>query len=185
MSRRALLLAVRDQLRALPPVGLGYLPRECEVMYDGRPPPRAGAWFAAVHRGRRSGQLHSECLDYELEFFVTVTARVNVPVDRLGAALYEASEKLDDRVDAIVALVQRQGVAILTAANTLLGSSFDQAGQPRGFVERPYYLDDDNGRLVGDEHWWGLATEVPTGIAHTIRFGGARRVQALSSPNPT
>lgn len=79
----ALLYAVRDGIRA---ASFSYGKAECEITGDdGKPPPRAGNVFVAVHGGKsRSGQANQRNL-YELfDFAVTLTMRVTVPLDRLG-----------------------------------------------------------------------------------------------------
>lgn len=78
----ALLYAVRDGIRAS---GMRYGKAECEIMEDGRPPPRMGNVFAAVHGGKtHPGDANDNNL-YELyDFDVTLTMRVTIPLDRLG-----------------------------------------------------------------------------------------------------
>lgn len=81
----ALLYAVRDSIRA---AGMNYGVQECEIMDDGRPPPRAGNVFVAIHGGKtRPGNANDNNL-YELyDFMVTLTMRVVIPLDRIGDQL--------------------------------------------------------------------------------------------------
>ena len=56
MSVRAYLLAIRNRFRtSVGSGGLGYASESCEVTPGGRPPPRAGKLFVAVHAGPRRG----------------------------------------------------------------------------------------------------------------------------------
>ena len=56
----ALLYAVRDGIRA---AGFGYGAAECEIMDDGKPPPRMGNFFVSVHGGKsRPGQANERNL---------------------------------------------------------------------------------------------------------------------------
>ena len=76
----ALLYSVRDGIRA---AGLNYDQASCEIMDDGRPPPRCGKFFAAIHDGA-SRSVGDNQLDERYSFSVTLTMRVTVPLDRVG-----------------------------------------------------------------------------------------------------
>ena len=96
----ALLYAVRDAIRA---ASFNYGKAECEIMDDGRPPPRAGNWFVAVHGGvSRPGKANHRNMHELFDFSVTLTARVTVPLDRVGDQLIARNLEL-------VPLAQRQG----------------------------------------------------------------------------
>ena len=76
---------------------------ECEIQEDGRPPPRAGNWFVAVHGGRtHPAPANSRNLDELYDFNVTLTARVTIPLDRVG-------DQLIARNLTLVPHAQRQG----------------------------------------------------------------------------
>lgn len=78
----ALLYAVRDSIRR---AGYNYDQASCEIMDSGQPPPRCGNFFVAVHDGRsRPGGANDRNLDELFGFSVTLTARVTVPLDRVG-----------------------------------------------------------------------------------------------------
>lgn len=96
----ALLYSVRDGIRA---AGMNYGKAECEITDDGRPPPRCGNVFVAVHGGRtHPGEANDNNL-YELyDFSVTLTMRVTIPLDRIGDQLIARNIQL-------VPLAQRQG----------------------------------------------------------------------------
>ncbi len=96
----ALLYAVRDGIRA---AGMNYGTAECEITDDGKPPPRAGNWFVAVHGGRSNpGDANSRNLDELFDFSVTLTGRVTIAMDRIG-------DQMIARNIALVPLAQRQG----------------------------------------------------------------------------
>ena len=95
-----LLYAVRDYIRN---AGIRYGVAECEITDDGRPPPRFGNWFVAVHGGRsRPGPANRRNLFELFDFSVTLTARVTIPIDRLG-------DQLIARNITLVPDAQRQG----------------------------------------------------------------------------
>lgn len=101
----ALLYAVRDSIRA---AGMSYGKAECEIMDDGKPPPRAGNWFAAVHGGRsHPGDANDRNLYLLYDFSVTVTGRVTGPLDRVGDQMIARNVALVDINN--VPLAQRQG----------------------------------------------------------------------------
>ena len=80
----ALLYAVRDNIRS---AGFNYGKAECEIMEDGRPPPRAGNVFVSVHGGN-SSSLRDNQLYEEFGFFITLTMRTGgVSIDRVGDQL--------------------------------------------------------------------------------------------------
>jgi hypothetical protein len=81
----ALLYAVRDGIRA---AGMNYGIAECEIVDDGRPPPRAGNVFVAIHGGKtRPGSANDNNLYEMYDFLVTLTMRVTIPMDRVGDQL--------------------------------------------------------------------------------------------------
>ncbi len=101
----ALLYAIRDGIRA---AGMNYGKAECEIQDDGRPPPRAGNVFVAIHGGKtRPGSANDNNL-YELyDFAVTLTMRVVIPLDRVGDQLIARNLPLKNIND--VSQAQRQG----------------------------------------------------------------------------
>lgn len=184
MSRRALHLAVRDQLRLAAPDGLGLRPEECEVTVDGRPHARAGKRFVAVHPGPRTGgpQNRGGCVWYAFDFLVTLTLRVNEPLDRVGTALMDRGEDgLDDLADLVVARLTAAEIAVLTRANATLEATFNQEGTRRGMVEGYYFAGDDAAQWVGAD-WFHAEEGEAVGLALPMRFTGAMRVQAIENP---
>lgn len=184
----ALLYAVRDSIRA---AGMNYDSRSCEVMDDGRPPPRCGNFFVAVHSGRSSpGGANERNLDELFGFSVTLTMRVTVPLDRLG------DQQIARNIE-LVPLGQRQGfnhkveqlrgflhsnwrITVLTgqtpnSANDNLSAW--ATGTVYGFVLPAKYRGEDIPKLVGGE-WFAAAPDAKDmGVVTELRFDGARRLQ--------
>lgn len=186
----ALLYAVRDWVRK---ARFDYDQATCEIMDDhdgGRPPPRCGNYFAAIHGGKsRNDSVRN--LDERFGFSVTLTMRVTIPIDRIGSQMIARNIEL-------VPLGQRQGfnhkveqlrgfldmnwrLTVLTgqtpnSANDNLSAW--ASGSVYGFVEPAMYKG-VNGppRLVGGE-WFGADPEAEDmGIVQELRFDGARRMQ--------
>lgn len=191
-ARRALALAVRNQLRLAAPEGLGFLAHECDVMFDGRPAPSCGKWFLAIHQGGRVNERET-CLQDRHTLLATLTMRVDEPFDRIGSELVEKEyDGFDVRMDAIRALIVRQQWSIMAAANVLLGNSAnDPFGRTspvvNGFVEaiRP----GEDGPAVAVNEDWFQAERRPkvnyhlppfVGIKATLTLVGALRIQTLS-----
>lgn len=184
----ALLYAVRDSVRSL-----GYGTAECEITDDGKPPPRAGNVFIAVHAGKDRGTADNQFHEY-LDFCATLTMRVLVPLDRVGDQ--QIARNLDR-----VPLGIRQGfyakrdqlakflhmnwsMTVLTeqtpaSANDNLSAW--ATGTVYGFCEPARYRGSELATLVGGE-WFGADPEVEAfGIKSELRFEGARRFQPQTS----
>ena len=185
----ALLYAVRDAIRA---AGFKYDVASCELMDDGRPTPRSGNYFAAVHSGRsRPGPANSRNLDELFGFSVTLTMRVTVPLDRVG------DQQIARNIE-LVPLAQRQGfnakleqlrgflhmnwrITVKTgqtprSANDNLAAW--ATGTVYGFVEPARCISGiEIPKLVGGE-WFASEPEAEeVGITAELRFDGARRMQ--------
>lgn len=184
----ALLYAVRDGIRA---AGMNYDQASCEITDDGRPPPRAGNVFVAVHSGRSSSAgANSRNLDEHLGFSVTLTMRVTVPLDRVG-------EQQIARNISLVPRAQQQGfnakvdqlrsylhmnwkITVLTgqsppsANDNTVAWSF---GTVYGFSEPARWQGEEIAKLVGGE-WFGADPESEDiGITVEMKFDKARRFQ--------
>lgn len=179
MSMRALLTAVRNRLRAaitdVPP-GLGYETRQCEVGWDGQPPPMAGQVFVAVHPGSITSQ-SDQAMDEYYDLTVTLSMRLGqFPVDRWGErSLILSDTGLYARAEAIRALLH-MNYPVQDAANAIIGA------QDNGFVETIRYLGMGALREQGPDWWWAESeqqTEAPVGLSVEIRLGKARRVQVV------
>lgn len=184
----ALLYAVRDGIRA---AGFNYDAATCEIMDDGRPPPRAGNYFAAVHGGKNTpGPANSRNLDLLYGFSVTLTMRVTIPLDRVG-------DQLIARNVALVPQGQRQGFdhkmdqlrnflhsnwKMVVLQNQTPNSANDNlaawaTGTVYGFVEPARYQGEELPVLVGAE-WMGAEPESEDfALKATMEFAGARRMQ--------
>lgn len=182
----ALLYAVRDFIRT---AGAGYGRAECEIMDDGKPPPRCGNFFAAVHASRVSSEGDNN-LDERFGFLVTLTMRVTVPLDRVG-------DQQIARNLALVPLAQRRGFnAKVEQLRSFLhmnwGMTIVQGRTPPsandnlaawatgtvyGFCEPARYRGPEVVRLVGGD-WFGAEPDSEdVGIVSEMRFEGARRFQ--------
>lgn len=170
---------------------MGYGRAECEIMDDGKPPPRAGNWFVAIHDGRSEtrGNTDNNLNEY-FGFSATLTGRVTVPLDRLG-------DQMIARNLALVPLAQRQGFNAraeqlraylhMNWARVVLPSQMPNSandniaawatGTVYGFCEPCRYGGMRNLRLVGAE-WFGADPDAEDmGVACELRFDGARRFQ--------
>lgn len=188
----ALLYAVRDGIRA---AGMGYAIPSCEIMDDGRPPPRCGNVFVAVHGGKsRTGDANSNNLSELFDFSVTLTMRVTVPLDRVG-------DQQIARNVALVPLGQRQGfnakaeqlraylhmnwrITVLTGQTP--NSANDNliawaTGAVYGFCEPARYRGVDAPRLVGGEWFAAEPDAEDMGVVAELRFEGAKRFQPQTS----
>ena len=135
----ALLFAARDAIRT---AGFSYGRAECEITDDGRPPPRAGNWFVAVHGGKVSPGRSNERNLYELyDFAVTLTGRVTIALDRIGDQMIARNIPLT--VNDVPA-AQRQGFnAKVEQLRTLLHSNWQMVVQ-YGQAGRLYDSANDN-----------------------------------------
>lgn len=188
----ALLYAVRDAIRA---ARFGYGPAECEIMDDGKPPPRCGNWFVAVHGGRSSpGPANSRNLDELFGFSVTLTGRVTIPLDRIGDQMI--ARNLPLTINSVPAS-QRQGfnakieqlrgfLHMNWRATVLQGQTPNSAndniiawatGTVYGFVEPARYQGETEPVLVGSD-WLGSDPDAQDfALKSEMRYVGAKRMQ--------
>lgn len=191
----ALLYGVRDGIRA---AGMNYGKAECEIVDDGRPPPKSGNVFVAVHGGKtRPGYANDNNLYEFYDFSVTLTMRVTIPMDRVGDQLIARNLALKD-VNS-VPLAQRQGfnakmeqlraylhmnwrITVLTgqtpnSANDNLSAW--ATGTVYGFSEPARYRPSESPSLQGGE-WLGADPDVGEFcVKSELRFEGAKRFQAV------
>lgn len=170
MSRRALKLAVRNEIRTT----LSYAVKDCDTGMDGRPPPSCGQVFVSVHSGRRTSSSR-ECLEEEYSISVTVTMRVGPGWDRFTQEMIDkATTGLEQRADNIRVCVHRDCMdnRIRVAANALI------TGDSNEFAEPLMFEDDEPPREVGPD--WFHAEGVGTaGLVMQLNFGKAKRIQNL------
>lgn len=184
MSRRAIVRAVRDTLRATPPGGLGYTYKECELSQPGgQPPPRAGKWFLAVWAGgSRNHAGNRYVLDREYDVVVTVTMRVNEPFDRIYELLDKPTTGFYDRVDAVIRLIHKDNYNfnVSNRANTIIGDP-GNSDEPVGFRVPLAFLDESAPRFVGSDWFHADPNKPELGVATDIKFGRARRLENLAN----
>lgn len=188
MSLRALRLAVRNQLKAaVVSGGLALTYKECEVMLDGRPPPRCGERFVSVHGGGIDNQ-QTHCLEESYWLNVTVTMRLpRIPFDKIGTDLIDkASTGFDVFCRQVWIAVHHDcnDDRIIRAANILLGAAADGHSSIDGFVEPLAAQSFGDNQVVGPEWFHADPTQdgaMEAGLARTLRFGGAKMYQSLES----
>ena len=182
----ALLYAVRDAIRA---AGYGYGVGECELMDDGKPPPRCGNFFVAIHGGSDRSDADNQLMEY-LGFIVTLTMRVTVPLDRVGDQQISRNieriplgvrQGFNVKREQLRALLHMNwGITVLTgrtpnSANDNLAAW--ATGTVYGFCEPARYRGSEIPALVGGA-WFGADPEAEDiGIKSEMRFEGARRFQ--------
>lgn len=185
----AILYAVRDYIRS---AGIGYDHATCEIMDSGRPPPRAGNFFVAVHGGKsHPGNANSRNLDELFDFSITLTMRVVVSPDRVG------DQQIARNIE-LVPLAYRQGFnhkieqlrsllhsnwRIIVLQNQTPNSANDnlrewaQEGEVYGFVEPARYQGAEQPRLVGGEWFTSDPESEEIGVVSEIKFVNAKRMQ--------
>lgn len=181
MSRRALLLAVRDDIRDV----LKYAARDCDLtLPGGQPPPRCGKWFIGIWPGSRRNQGRT-ALDATYELTVTLTARVNEPFDRVAIDLLAKNETgFWDRSEAIAELIHKDcwDTHVITRANAILKDDYPYtSNEPVGFRESLTFMSDSVPRLVGGDWFHARPDATEVGIVQDIYFGRARRIQNLAN----
>lgn len=186
----ALMYAVRDRIRSAQ-FNFGYA--ECEIMDDGRPPPRFGKIFASVHSGKERST-NSNCLMEYYDFTVTLSMRIVVPLDRvadqqiyrnIARVVIGEREGFRAKIDQLRRLLHMNwGMVVLTSqtppsANDNLAAW--SSGTIYGFIEPARYTGATAPRLVGGE-WFGSDPDVEdNGIVADLTFTGARRMQPQTS----
>jgi len=183
----ALMYAVRDRIRA---AGFNYGKAECEIMDDGRPPPRCGKWFAAVHSGKDRSE-SSRNLDEYCDFSVTLTVRITVPMDRVGdQQMYRNIERAPSgerdgfraKLDQLRRLLHMNWAMTVSTSQTPSSANdyimaWSTSGIVYGFTVPAMYKGAELMHLVGGE-WFGAEPDVEqVGIVSELTFEGARRMQ--------
>lgn len=195
----ALVYAVRDGIRA---AGFGYDHTNCELMDDGRPPPRCGNFFISIHdaviRNSNDNQMH----DW-YEFKVTLTMRVTVPLDRLGdqqmyinlireearkKGFYAKAERLKNKLHMNWEMVVQFGNSATTgynSANDNLLEWVDSSEQTTvyGFCEPMRFINMEFAKVVGGEWFASEPDAEDVGVKSTLSFGRCRRFQPQTQAN--
>lgn len=180
MSQRAILLAVRNDLRTYLATGSTQFPAalssdQIEITFDGRPLPIHAEQFVAIWPSSWTNQYDEGIHE---EFGVNITASIKggkVPTDRWGPEMMtKAASGLDVLLELIRARVH-SNYTIMAAANVFITASYN------GFV-RPLFFRDGGRPEKKAGSWWGAkGKEQSGGLAQTLRFAGAERVQTIES----
>lgn len=178
---RALLLATRARLRATVLLGgLAYENGQCEIGWDGQPPPMAGQVFVAVHPGAVRSD-HDLSLRETVALDLTLSMKTGgLPVDRYGEqSVVLATTGIYARAEAIRALLH-MNYTVLNDANA--GQSYSIGASDNGFVEPLKFLSMTPPQERGPEWFWGeseFSGDAPAGLSITLSFGNAVRVQVI------
>lgn len=187
----ALLYAVRDGIRA---AGMNYDVATCEIMDDGRPPPRCGNYFAAIHGGKAKGQRDNQLFEL-YDFSITLTMRVTVPLDRVGDQQIARNieriplgerQGFNAKVERLRALVHMNWRMTCLSGQSPPSANDNLAawltGEVYGFCEPMRFLNSEVPTLVGGE-WFGADPEVSAfGLKSTLQFGNCKRFQPQTQP---
>jgi hypothetical protein len=188
----ALLYAVRDAVRA---AGINYGYAECEVRDDGKPPPRCGNVFVAVHGGKSRGQRDNQLFEL-IDYSVTVTMRLgSVSIDRVGEQLIARNivlapigyrQGFNAKVEQLRAFLHMNW-AMTVLPNQTPNSANDNiaawaTGTVYGFCEPARYQGAEISKLVGGE-WFAADPDVEDfGVKAELQFAGAKRFQPQTLP---
>lgn len=176
MSARALKLAVRDHLRQK----FGWDELHCAITYFGQPVQNAGKFFVGIWDGPWQGHDRAgTSRDDTYGINVTVTVRIEgVPYDREGTELEtKEADGLDALCEKIVSAihVDPSGYDIVNRANEIIGTGAN------GFVEPLIFFSGGQPEPKGGPWFRANQKDQRAGIAQTVAFGQARRVQTIES----
>jgi hypothetical protein len=176
----ALLLSVVDAVRN---AGLGYDYATANVTGpDGRPPPRCGAIFVAVHQGVNVNEFMNSLNDY-FDFSITLTMRVVIPFDRIGdqlLAVKTAQEKgFNRRCNALKDLLHMNW-GMLQDANNYLVTLMPEAPTIYGFCEPAHFANMEVPTFVGSDWFLSEPDDMNVGLKSKLSFTNARRMQAIA-----
>lgn len=189
MSGSAYRLAIRDRLREQLELNQG----ECEIQEDGRPAPRAGHTFVAIHPGSWNARYPA---DYHLDEVIGVKVTISLksgryPSDTTGRNLTGNSQDADLPPFELLA---RQIIAEVHKNYTTMQAANDNIGNDSaGFIEPLQFTSAPEPQHRSAE-WWSRANPPsarqsqppgPAGMSQTITFDGARRIQRQQELDPT
>jgi hypothetical protein len=150
---------------------------ECDVMFDGQPKPMAGKQFVGIWPG--SWVSETTNLDHIEETYgvnVTVTRRLTqFPKSEWAVEAWLAASDGVDKVCRQIIVAVHGSYAILQAWVTAMG------GSPQGEAE-PLWFQNSQGPQLKYADWFESDDGSLCGVAQTLIFGGARRVQNLDGP---
>jgi hypothetical protein len=187
----ALLYAVRDGVRTI-----GYDAATCEIMDDGRPPPRCGNFFLAIHDGSTRSVADNQLHEY-YDFSVTLTMRITVPLDRVGdqqiarniariplgirQGFYAKAEHVRAYLHMNWSVVCQQDQTPSSANDNLTSWS---TGTVYGFTEPMRFFSMEAPKVVYAD--WFQAdpdTDSAMGVKAELKFGNCRRFQPVMQPS--
>lgn len=176
MSEIALLTGVRDHLRT----ALTLTAAQCEVEIDELPPAVVGDLYVIVMPGGwDAGPRNSEAggvLDETYGVEITVVLRApKYPRDRRRVQMLDSVSGINAKIDAVRAAMHFKS-GVMSTVNALITNSSEKFVEWLKFssVER-------KPRVVGGEYFASNANEDAAGLARTVSFIGARRIQSVSS----
>jgi hypothetical protein len=180
----ALLYAARDAVRG---GGLGYDRTTCTIMADGRPPPRCGEVFVAVHQHGQMGDMMN-ALDEYYGWDVTLTMRVTIPLDRVGEQLLSKNLAADVarkigfnyRAQQLKTLLHMNWFLLQDANNNLV-ELYPQAPVVYGFAEPAQFVNMDDPDFVGGAWFSAKVDSDDIGLMAALHFDRARRLQPIAN----
>lgn len=195
MSMEALLLGVRDHLRTAVTADLfgeALSDKNCDVQPDGRPDPSCGLVYVSIHPGPiRQTDANGLSMDESYGVFITLTLRTGyVPQDRIGAhvvtkpilGLMHRARVIRRKVSMNYTPLDYAGGAYASTAWTG-GREYSIAATKNGFIEPLRFKTAGVPEPKGAEWFWavdeGDGVPAPAGVAVTLTFDDARRVQRL------
>lgn len=181
----ALLYAARDAIRG---ADFGYSEATCDIMADGMPPAACGDIYVAVHQTSTYSDMMGALNEF-WGFFVTLTMRFSVPVDRVGDKVLASKlarqrgpngqPSFNARAEQLRAFLHMDWGIIQDANNNLVAWSTDSP-VIYGFCEPAAFKGMEAPVLVGGE-WFSADPAGPdTGLKAELRFEDARRLQAIA-----
>jgi hypothetical protein len=180
-EQAALETAVMNAIRAQ----LGYSNAQCARTPMGQPEPRCGNVFVSVWSHGGIGAKSKMYYEAIFGVSVTVTIRFTQPWDRW----VQHYDDLSQRVHAIHILIHTDIYNYSICRQADLLANFRPSGvpdlvRPAGFVEALWFQGADDRQTQGPD-WFHANIESPgktdVGVSQELRFGGARRVQALAT----
>jgi len=175
-SEVALLEAVRDRLRT----ELSLDEQECNIEFDEQVPAHAvrHKYIVVMPGGISKGAAHDggHVIDEIIGVDVTVIIRAtDKPRDRRRDIFLRNLSNLNEWCEKIRGQLDFN-YTLLTAANTIINGD---SNSTEGFVEPLRFAGmDPRARKVSGEVFDSAPTEPNAGLARTVRFSGARRIQS-------
>ncbi len=173
MSETALLETLAEKIRET----CGYTEQQCQVEYDEVVPATAGEFYICVMPGGwvagPNNAIGGGVLDEIFAADVSVIARARrVPRDRRRGIFLDNLDGLNQRIRSIITSAAHFSYVLMNSTNLKITDSSEKFIEPlkfRSVEPRP--------REVSPVIWGGTEGKEPGGLARTVRFDGARRIQ--------